>query len=877
MPSQMTAATPRYRKDYQEPHHWVREVALVFDLGEEETLVRSKMQIEGKSTESLYLDGIGLEARGFWLDGRELSEGEWEACEGGVRIHDVPERFELETLVAIKPQENSSLMGLYKSSGNFCTQCEAEGFRKITWFVDRPDNMARFSVTMRADKDRYPVLLSNGNRGECRDLEDGRHEACWEDPYLKPSYLFALVAGDLRCHSGSFTTRSGREVGLEIWVEPQNIDRCQHALESLQKSMAWDEKRFGLEYDLDLYMIVAVNDFNMGAMENKGLNIFNSKYVLALPETATDGDYESIEAVIGHEYFHNWTGNRVTCRDWFQLTLKEGLTVYRDQEFTSDQRSRPVKRIDDVKMLRLAQFPEDAGPMAHPIRPESYIEMNNFYTSTVYNKGAEVIRMYETLLGRDGFRKGIDLYFERHDGHAVTCDDFRAAMADANDADLEQFENWYLQSGTPTIHVDEAFVEGVYELTLTQSIPTREGQEDPVPMHIPVRMGLLGSDGSALPLRLQGTEGDGSPTELTLELREATQVFRFEGLEEKPIASLFRGFSAPVRLEFERSRDELAFLMAHDRDAFNRWEAGQDLMMAMLLERIEKGEDWKVDPLFLEAWGKLLRDDSLDGSLKALALQLPAERVVAQEMEVVDPDAIHSASQALRECLLDAHGKTLLEIYECNRGDGSYSNDKKSIDARRLKNLCLGFLLARGGQEALSLAETQFQAANNMTDSQAALAGLADHVSPASEAALSQFHARWSGDPLVLDKWFTVQALSSAPDTFDQVVKLSTHKDFTLDNPNRARSLIGAFSMGNQVHFHRKDGKAYTFIADQVLAMDKRNPQVASRLVSCFNSWKRFDKERQALMLTELRRIHSTENLSKDVTEIVERALAQAQ
>ncbi len=881
MTSQMTAATPKYRKDYQEPDYWIREVDLEFDLGEDLTLVRSRMQIERNSStedgQALFLDGEGLEGRGFWIDGRELAADEWTLVEGGVQISAVPAQFQLETLVGIKPQENSSLMGLYKSSGNFCTQCEAEGFRKITWFADRPDNMARFSVRVRADKTLYPVLLSNGNRVAARDLEDGRHEVHWEDPYPKPSYLFALVAGHLKSLSGTFTTASGREVGLEIWVEPQNVDSCEHALESLKKSMAWDESRYGLEYDLDLYMIVAVNDFNMGAMENKGLNIFNSKFVLARPDTATDGDYEGIEAVIGHEYFHNWTGNRVTCKDWFQLTLKEGLTVYRDQEFTSDLRSRPVKRIDDVKALRIAQFPEDAGPMAHPIRPESYIEMNNFYTSTVYNKGAEVIRMYETLLGREGFRKGMDLYFERHDGSAVTCDDFRAAMADANGADLDQFQNWYLQSGTPKVRVEESFVDGIYELTLSQEIPSREGQEEPSPMHIPVRMGLLGKGGEALELRLEGEGGATAPTERVLELREWRQAFRFVGLAEKPTASLLRGFSAPVRIQMDRSREDLAFLLSHDPDAFQRWEAGQDLMTNLLMERIEQGESWKADPLFLEAWGRLLDDESLDGSLKALALQLPAERVLAQEMATVDPDAIHTACQALRKSLLDSHRNRLLELYEANRSAGAYSNDKASTDARRLKNLCLAFLLTDADQGAMAIAEEQFQKANNMTDSQAALARLADHVSPATEAALSHFHEKWKNEPLVLDKWFTVQALSSAPDAFDQVEKLSRHRDFTLDNPNRARSLIGAFAMGNQHHFHRKDGKAYRFMADQVLELDKRNPQVAARMVSCFNSWKRFDKDRQDLMLAELRRIHGSGSLSRDVTEIVERTLAQAE
>ena len=563
---------PIFRHDYTRPAFAIPQVELRFELGENETRVYATLSVErdGNSQGPLELHGEELELERVAIDGQELDASAYEVGTTGLSIANVPERFQLETTVRIEPQNNTSLSGLYQSSGNFCTQCEAEGFRRITWYLDRPDVMSIYTTTVTAEKERYPVLLSNGNRRSIEDLGDGRQRAEWHDPFKKPSYLFALVAGNLACHEGTFKTMSGRDVKLEIWVEPQNIEACEHALVSLQKSMKWDEEAFGREYDLDIYMIVAVGDFNMGAMENKGLNVFNSKYVLARPETATDSDYEGVEGVIGHEYFHNWTGNRVTCRDWFQLTLKEGLTVFRDQQFTADMTSAPVKRISDVKILRLAQFAEDAGPMAHPIRPESYIEMNNFYTVTVYNKGSEIIRMYHTLLGEEGFRKGMDLYFERHDGQAVTCDDFRAAMADANGADLTQFENWYKQAGTPKLSVRGEWDEAArsYSLTLRQEVPPTPGQSDKQPMHIPVRVGLLGADGADMPLYVDRCAS--GETTCVLELKDAEQTFLFQNVPSNPTLSVLRGFSAPVRVEMERSHDELAFLMANDSDAFNR-------------------------------------------------------------------------------------------------------------------------------------------------------------------------------------------------------------------------------------------------------------------------------------------------------------------
>ena len=886
----MSAEKPQavHRLDYTPPDYFIDTVDLDFDLHEEETIVRAALGVRRNpelrgDPPPLVLDGEHLELRHIAIDGAPLPDSQWEASDEKLTVDRVPERFTLETEVRIRPHENTALSGLYKSGSMFCTQCEAMGFRRITYFLDRPDVMARYSTTITADAERYPILLSNGNRVDVETgLEGGRHRVRWEDPFKKPSYLFALVAGDLRCHEGAFTTKSGRDVKLEIWVEPENIDKCEHALGSLQRAMKWDEDVFGLEYDLDIYMIVAVNDFNMGAMENKGLNVFNSKYVLAKPETATDTDYEGIEGVIGHEYFHNWTGNRVTCRDWFQLTLKEGLTVFRDQQFSGDMGSAAVKRIDEVNVLRAAQFPEDAGPMSHPIRPESYISMDNFYTPTVYNKGAEVIRMYHTLLGADGFRRGMDLYFDRHDGDAVTCDDFRAAMADANGRDLELFGRWYSQPGTPELHASESFdaATGTYSLTLRQDYPETthavEGAADRKPLHMPVATGLLGPGGAELALKLEGEADAPAAGTRVLELTEAEQTFVFDGLgvSEKPVASLLRDFSAPVRLRMERPRAELAFLLGHDADPFNRWEAGQTLATELLLEAaplIEERPDHAFDPVFVEAMGRVLADESLDGSLKALALTLPAERIVGQEMEVIDPTGVHLAREALRRAVGAAHAGDLRAAYDARAGV-AYSNDRGAIDDRRLKNVALAYL-AVTGDEGVALAEAQYDAADNMTDSAAALSLLVDFEGDARDRALAHFYERWQHDPLVVDKWFTVQAMSRAADTVERVQALQAHPAFGLDNPNRVRSLIASFCAGNAVHFHRLDGAGYDLLAETVLELDGRNPQLAARLVSVFNQWKRYDAQRQALMGARLKRIADKPGLSKDVFEIVGRAL----
>lgn len=871
---------PKYRKDYAEPDYWIDTVDLEFELGEEWTHVRTRMRVRRNRDHGrpLVLDGEELDTRSVVLDGQACELNKDYHLDGeSMRLATSLESFVLETEVRIQPQKNTALSGLYKSSGNFCTQCEANGFRRITWFLDRPDVMSRYTVVIVANPARYPVLLSNGNRTENESLEDGRQRVVWADPHLKPCYLFALVAGNLVAHSGSFTTASGRQVRCEIWVEPRNADACEHALASLQHSMAWDEMAFGREYDLDVYMIVAVGDFNMGAMENKGLNIFNSKYVLAKPETATDADYEAIEAVIGHEYFHNWTGNRITCRDWFQLTLKEGLTVYRDQEFTAYRTSAAVKRIDDVRGLRAGQFPEDGGPMAHPIRPESYIEMDNFYTATVYEKGAEVIRMYATLLGTDGFRRGMDLYFERHDGQAVTCDDFRAAMADANGADLGQFERWYLQAGTPVLEVSESYDggAGVYELHVQQVAPEGQDAANFQALHVPLRMALLAPDGRALPLTLEGESGTGA-TERVVELRDSASRLRFTGIQERPVASLLRGFSAPVVLRFPRSQADLAHLMAHDSDAFVRWDAGQTLFgdaILALAADAAAGRELVMDPALIAPFQAVLDDANLDGSMRALMLVLPGESVLEQRMDVIDPDALFAARRFLRRELASGCHASLKDWYERTRPGDASGSDSSEVDRRRLGGVVLAYRAAVEEQSIAATALELFQGASGMTDVMAAMGCLNDLDCPERNEALAAFYGKWKDDPLVMDKWFTLQACSRLPGAAARALELSQHADYTLTNPNRVRSVVGAFSRANPTGFHDLSGAGYRFLADQILALDPLNPQIAARLAGGFNRWKRYDERRQTLMRTELERIRDQAGLSKNTLEIIARAL----
>ena len=862
-----------YRRDYQPPPFLVDRLDLCFDLDPKSTVVRATTVFRRNPRASevaanLVLDGDELELRTVRLDGKPLDATRFLSDPQTLQILDVPDRFALDTEVVIRPSENTKLMGLFQSNRTLCTQCEAEGFRRMTYSLDRPDVMTRFSTRIEADRGVFPVLLSNGNRVGRGELSNGRHWVQWEDPFLKPSYLFALVAGDLVCHRGTFTTMSGREVRLEIWVEPENASKCEHALESLKAAMKWDEETYGLEYDLDVYMVVAVNDFNMGAMENKGLNVFNAKYVLANPATANDDDYEAIESVIGHEYFHNWTGNRVTCRDWFQLTLKEGLTVFRDQEFSSDMTSRSVQRIKDVVRLRTSQFAEDAGPLAHPIRPESYVEMSNFYTTTVYEKGAEVVRLYQTILGADGFRKGLRHYLQTHDGCAVTCDDFRQAMAEANNVDLTELERWYSQAGTPVVRARGEWdaASARYTLTLSQSQRAIGAGVEPLPLPIPVRVGLIDEDGAAIP-----------GTDRLLELREREESFVFEGLAVRPIPSVARGFSAPIKLELDRSLEELAFLMANDSDAFNRWEAGQELAKRVLLDLIAGGDgarNGSVHPALVGAFREVLADPSLDGSIRALTLTLPSEELLAQAVSVVDPDAVHRSRNFVVQGLAHALRGLWLDSYE-KHAAGSDAIEKREIDRRRIKNRALRYLAALEDPKAIALATRQFRTATGMTDYEAAFLALIDIDSPETNDAIASFHDKWKSDPLVLDKWFRMQAMSSAPSAFDRVVALSAHADFELANPNRARSLLYAFAVGNPVHFHRPDGDGYRFVADHVVALDALNPQVAARVAGAFSQWRRYEPVRRGLMRAELERIASSPSLSKDVTEIVTQALKE--
>ncbi|HYC53707.1 MAG TPA: aminopeptidase N [Candidatus Binatia bacterium] len=880
---EQTAAVTVYRKDYQPPQFRIDEVDLRFELGDEGTRVRSCLSLRRNPDHpspgpDLVLDGEGLELRSISLDGRELTPAEYELTDKSLRIANVPERFSLVTEVLIHPEANTALEGLYRSGGMFCSQCEAEGFRHITFFADRPDVLARFTTTIVADGARYPVLLSNGNPDGSGVLDDGRSWARWRDPFPKPCYLFALVAGNLSCLEDEYVTTSGRRVILRIYVEPQNADKCDHAMRSLKRSMKWDEDVYGREYDLDVFHIVAVDDFNMGAMENKGLNVFNSKYVLARPDTATDDDYTAIEGVIGHEYFHNWTGNRVTCRDWFQLSLKEGLTVFRDQEFSADMASRAVKRIGDVQVLRVHQFAEDAGPMAHPVRPDSYMEINNFYTSTVYNKGAEVVRMMHTLLGPERFRAGMDLYFERHDGQAVSCDDFVAAMEDASAMDLSQFRLWYSQAGTPRLHVSRKYdaTERALTLEVAQETPATPGQAEKLPVHLPMAMALLGSDGREMPLQLEGEQSAPETPTRVLQIRKAHEVFRFVGVREEPVPSLLRGFSAPVCLDGAYEDRDLAFLAAHDSDAFNRWEAGQQLALRRMLSLIEArraGRELELPRDLADAFRKTLTSD-LDPALIAKALVLPSESYVADQMAEVDVDAIHFVRNFLRQRLAETHREELLARYRAGRTGAPYSLAPEAVATRSLTNVCLAYLSKLQGQEPCDIVYGQFRDADNMTDSIAALAVLSHVDCPERRVALDAFYARWKGEPLVVDKWLGVQAMSELPGTLDEVVRLTEHEAFDIKNPNKVRALIGAFCGANAVRFHEATGAGYRFLADNVLRLDALNPQVAARMTGLMSRWRRYDEGRRNLMRAELARLVAEPSLSRDVYEVATKSLA---
>ncbi|WP_409312693.1 aminopeptidase N [Pseudomonas putida] len=876
-----------YLKDYQAPEYLIDETHLTFELFEDHTLVHAQLVMRrnparGAGLPPLELDGQQLELLRASLDDQELQPGDYQLDADSLTVQPKAERFTLDTSVKIHPESNTALEGLYKSGKMFCTQCEAEGFRKITYYLDRPDVMSTFTTTVIAEQHRYPVLLSNGNPIGSGPAEDGRHWATWEDPFMKPAYLFALVAGDLWCVEDSFTRQSGREVTLRIYVEPENIDKCDHAMVSLKKSMRWDEEVYGREYDLDIFMIVAVNDFNMGAMENKGLNIFNSSCVLARAETATDAAHQRVEGVVAHEYFHNWSGNRVTCRDWFQLSLKEGFTVFRDAEFSADMNSRTVKRIEDVAYLRTHQFAEDAGPMAHPVRPESFIEISNFYTLTVYEKGAEVVRMVRTLLGGEGFRKGSDLYFERHDGQAVTTDDFIKAMEDANGVDFTQFKRWYSQAGTPRLEVSEAYdaAAQTYSLTFRQSCPQTPDKAEKLPFVIPVELGLLDAAGNDLPLQLAGEDG-AQGTSRVLSVTDAEQTFTFQGIQAKPLPSLLRGFSAPVKLSFPYDRDQLMFLMQHDSDGFNRWEAGQQLSVQVLQELIgqhQRGEALKLDQRLITALGTVLGNESLDPAMVAEMLSLPGEAYLTEISQVADVDAIHAAREFARQQIAEHLFDALWARYQANREvsrSTAYVASAEHFARRSLQNIALSYLMQSGKQQVLEATLEQFEHCDNMTERLTALAVLVNSPFEAERAkALAAFAEHFKDNPLVMDQWFSVQAASTLPGGLARVKALMQHPAFTLKNPNKVRALIGAFAGQNLVNFHAADGSGYRFLADLVIELNALNPQIASRQLAPLTRWRKYDDARQALMKGELERILASGELSSDVYEVVSKSLA---
>lgn len=875
----MKKADPRsiYLQDYKVPCYLIRETELYFNLYEDYTEVRSDIvfyhnPLSKEQAGTLMLDGEGLELLELMLNGEVVAEADWQQTDHDLTIDNVPDSFLLTSKVRIYPHKNTLLEGLYKTRNNYCTQCEAEGFRRITWYLDRPDVMATFKVSIEADIATCPVLLSNGNPTGSEDLDNGRHRAVWLDPHQKPAYLFALVAGDYACFTDHYTTMSGRKVELNIYTEPHNLDKTGHAMRSLVNAMCWDEERFGLEYDLDVYNIVATDDFNMGAMENKGLNVFNSKYVLASPESATDDDFIGIEAVIGHEYFHNWTGNRVTCRDWFQLSLKEGLTVYRDQEFTADMNSAAVKRIDDANFLRDHQYAEDASPMAHPIRPPSYIEINNFYTLTVYEKGAQVVRIYETLLGHDGFRKGMDLYFQRHDGEAVTTEDFLAAMTDANDVDLVLMQRWYEQAGTPELKVSELWDagSGEYRLSFSQRTPDTPGQTNKLPLPIPLNLGLVDNRGEDIPLQKHIAEADSG-----FLLTETQQDYVFSNLQEKPTPSLLRDFSAPVKVEFDYSDEQLAFLAQNDSDPFNSWEAGQNLSQRILLRHIssvQDGSDIDAVPGLQQLFAKILQSD-IEPALQAYLLTLPGENILGDMMSVVDVDAIHQARCGLKASLGEAMDSVFSSTWELNSGSDGNALDPVSMGERKLKNVMLDYLLAAGSTVAREKAVAQLKESSCMTETMGVLRPLVHMQCEEKIAALSDFESHWRNDPLVLDKWFSIQASAPLEGTLDNLQTLMSHQQFSMKNPNRVRAVIGSFASANPTQFHRVDGSGYRFVSDKAIELNSINPMMAARLVKSFSRWRRYDETRQAKMRAELERVLAVDKLSKDVYEIARKSL----
>lgn len=862
----------KYRHDYRAPDYTITDIDLTFELDASTTRVTAISQVKrlGDSQADLRLDGEDLTLIALEVDGQPWTD--YRQQNGALVLSQLPESFTLKIINDIHPDQNTALEGLYKSGEALCTQCEAEGFRHITWYLDRPDVLARFTTTIFADGERYPYLLSNGNRVDSGRDEQGRSWVKWQDPFPKPCYLFALVAGDFDVLRDSFTTRSGRDVALEIFVDRGNLDRADWAMTSLKNSMKWDEERFGLEYDLDIFMIVAVDFFNMGAMENKGLNVFNAKYVLAKAETATDKDYLGIEAVIGHEYFHNWTGNRVTCRDWFQLSLKEGLTVFRDQEFSSDLGSRAVNRIDNVRIVRGAQFAEDASPMAHPIRPDQVIEMNNFYTLTVYEKGSEVIRMLHTLLGEANFQKGMQLYFDRHDGSAATCDDFVQAMEDASNVDLSQFRRWYSQSGTPVLTVRDDYNPELeqYTLHVTQHTPATADQKEKLPLHIPLDIELYDNEGKVIPL-----QHNGHPVHHVLNVTEEFQSFIFDNVYFQPVPSLLREFSAPVKLDYKWSDAQLTFLMRHARNDFSRWDAAQSLLATYIrlnVARYQQGQHLSLPLHVADAFRAVLLDTDCDPALTALILTLPTENEIAELFDVIDPQAIALVRDALQRTLARELADEFFAIYNANQ-QSEYRVEHDAIGQRSLKNICLTYLAFGDAQLADKLVQTQYHQATNMTDSLAALSAAVAAQLPCRDALLADYDERWHQDGLVMDKWFVLQATSPAANVLRNVRQLLNHRSFSMSNPNRVRSLIGAFASANPAAFHAKDGSGYKFLVEMLIDLNTRNPQVAARMVEPLIRLKRYDDDRQAMMRDALEQLKGLEKLSGDLYEKITRAL----
>ena len=874
-------ARPVRLQDYRQPDWLVDEVNLDVSLHPTASRVKAALRLHpnpASPAAPLVLDGDGLTLSSVLVDGVPLPDADFTATPDRLTIAQPPQRpFTLTLETVIDPSANTQLMGLYRSNNTYCTQCEAEGFRRITYFPDRPDVMAVYTTRIEADKAEAPVLLANGNLVESGDLPGGRHYAVWHDPFPKPSYLFAMVGGTLASVEDVFVTMSERLVTLRIYVEPGKEDRCGYAMDALKRSMRWDEEVFGREYDLDIFMIVAVSDFNMGAMENKGLNVFNDRYVLATPETAVDGDYAAIEAIIAHEYFHNWTGNRITCRDWFQLCLKEGLTVYRDQEFTADMRSRAVERIGDVRNLRAHQFVEDAGPLAHPVRPELYHEINNFYTTTIYEKGAEVIRMLRVLLGATDFRRGMDLYFDRHDGEAATVEQFVRCFAEVSGRDLSQFMLWYSQAGTPEVVADGQYdaAVGTYTLNLAQSLAPTPGQPVKQPMVIPLKVGLVGADGADYPLRV-----DGKPASDVITLTEPAQTIVFQGIAERPVLSINREFSAPVKLTANLSADDLRRLAACDADAFNRWQAVQTLATRLLLKNVgllRAGQPPVSDDGLIAALAAILGDTRLEPAFVALALGMPTEADIAREVgRDVDPDANFAARARLRSVIGDSLGAALAATYDRLTSTAPYNPDAASAGSRALRNSALDLMAATGQSAAIARAMAQYRSADNMTDRMTALATLSLHDRPERTEALQDFYQRYEKDPLVIDKWLGLQAMIPETGALERVRTLTAHPAFSMNNPNRVRALIGSFAHGNPTQFNRPDGAGYDFVADTVIALDAKNPQVASRLATAFRSWRALESGRRAKAEAALQRIGATSTLSADVSDIVKRALAPA-